>query len=203
MSRNAPIWSWWTISQSASRSSLALSETIHALKVVFARHGIPEVLGLDNRPQYDSAEFAKFTKDWEFKHVTSSPLYAQSNWEAEQLFKQRWTCWRRRATLPKLFLDIDPHPCKMERACLSYSPPSRFNVPFLTFQHPSNQAVPESRTGSKREVKERSSKNSIMMHGTESRSYIHCSSAIKCGSQAKTSQAQSGSSSWISRTLTQ
>ena len=60
-------------------SSLASSETIHALKSVFARNGIPEVLGLDNRPQYDSAVLAKFTKDWEFKHVTSSPLYAQSN----------------------------------------------------------------------------------------------------------------------------
>ena len=34
--------------------------------------------------KYDSAEFAKFAKDWEFKHVTSSPLYPQSNGEAER-----------------------------------------------------------------------------------------------------------------------
>ena len=65
-------------------ASLASSETICALKSVFARHGIPEVERLDNGPQYDSAEFAKFAKDWEFKHVTSRPLYAQSNGEAER-----------------------------------------------------------------------------------------------------------------------
>ena len=65
-------------------ASLASSETIRALKSVFARHGIPEVVRSDNGPQYDSAEFAKFAKDWEFKHVTSSPLYAQSNGEAER-----------------------------------------------------------------------------------------------------------------------
>ena len=65
-------------------ASLTSSESIHALKAIFARHGIPEVVRSDNGPQYDSAEFAKFAKDWEFKHVTSSPLYAQSNGEAER-----------------------------------------------------------------------------------------------------------------------
>ncbi len=65
-------------------ASLTSSETIRALKSVFARHGIPEVVRSNNGPQNDSAEFAKFAKDWEFKHVTSSPLYAQSNGEAER-----------------------------------------------------------------------------------------------------------------------
>lgn len=32
---------------------------------------LPEVARLDTCLQYDSAEFAKFAKDWEFKHVTS------------------------------------------------------------------------------------------------------------------------------------
>ena len=36
-----------------------------------------------NCPQYDSVEFAKFAKDWEFKLVSRRPLYAQSNGEAE------------------------------------------------------------------------------------------------------------------------
>ena len=44
-------------------ASLASSETIRALKSVFARHGIPEVVRSDNGPHYDSAEFAKFVKD--------------------------------------------------------------------------------------------------------------------------------------------
>ena len=65
-------------------SSLSSAETIRALKSIFARHGIPDVLRSDNGPQYDSAEFAKFAKDWEFKHTTSSPGYPQSNGEAER-----------------------------------------------------------------------------------------------------------------------
>ena len=44
-------------------ASLTSSEMIRALKSVFARHGIAEVVHLDNGPQYDSAEFAKFAKD--------------------------------------------------------------------------------------------------------------------------------------------
>ena len=39
---------------------------------------------LNNSPQYKSAEFSKLARDWEFKHVTSSPLYALSNGEAER-----------------------------------------------------------------------------------------------------------------------
>lgn len=64
-------------------SSLSSSERIHALKSMFARHGIPEVVCTYNCPQYDSVEFAKFAKDWEFKLVSRRPLYAQSNGEAE------------------------------------------------------------------------------------------------------------------------
>lgn len=46
---------------------------------------LPEVVRLDTGLQYDSAEFAKFAKDWEFNMLlASSPLYAQSNEEAER-----------------------------------------------------------------------------------------------------------------------
>lgn len=38
----------------------------------------------DNGPPYFCAEFSKFARDWEFKHVTSRPGYAQSNRQAEQ-----------------------------------------------------------------------------------------------------------------------
>ena len=108
----------------------------------------------------------------------------------KELFKQRRTCCRRRVTLRKLFLHIDLHPCKVERARLNYFSFVRFDAPFLA-------------TGSERKVKERSSKNSITTHGTESRSYTNCSPAIECGSKVKTSQAQLGSSSRMSRALTQ
>ena len=50
----------------------------------FARHGIPEMLISDNAPQYISEEFKRFSQSWDFKHITSSPLYSQSNGLAEK-----------------------------------------------------------------------------------------------------------------------
>ena len=38
----------------------------------------------DNGPQFNSAEFLKFPKDWGFQSITSSPKYAQSSGEAER-----------------------------------------------------------------------------------------------------------------------
>ena len=53
---------------------------ISHLKSIFARHGIPEVVVLDNGPQYSSAVFEEFSKEYEFDHVTSSPKYPQGQW---------------------------------------------------------------------------------------------------------------------------
>jgi hypothetical protein len=48
---------------------------ITASKVQFARHGIPDTLISDNGPQFASAEFAQFTREWQIQHRTSSPHY--------------------------------------------------------------------------------------------------------------------------------
>jgi transposase InsO family protein len=66
-----------------------LSETtstavILFLKEKFACHGIPEMVVSDNGPQYASAEFKAFAKQYNFSHVTSSPGYPQSNGFAER-----------------------------------------------------------------------------------------------------------------------
>ncbi|XP_063446850.1 uncharacterized protein K02A2.6-like [Mytilus trossulus] len=63
--------------------TLALT-VIRKLRAQFARHGIPDVCFTDNGPQFDCGEFRKFSRLWEFKHDTSSPLYAQSNGKVEQ-----------------------------------------------------------------------------------------------------------------------
>ena len=55
-----------------------------ALKTVFARHSIPETVRSDNGPQYSSMEFANFATEYGFRHVTSSPRYAQSNGQVER-----------------------------------------------------------------------------------------------------------------------
>ena len=48
------------------------ASVIHALKVQFARHGIPEVLVTDNGTQFSSSEFANFAETWRFEHKTST-----------------------------------------------------------------------------------------------------------------------------------
>ena len=56
-------------------------------KSIFARYGIPEVVVSDNGPQYSSAIFRDFSKDYEFDHVINSPKYHQANGEAERTVK--------------------------------------------------------------------------------------------------------------------
>ena len=55
------------------------SEVIRALKSIFARHGITEQVRSDDGPQFDSAEFPYFAKEWGFKHSASSPRFTQAN----------------------------------------------------------------------------------------------------------------------------
>jgi hypothetical protein len=63
------------------------AEVVTHLKSLFARHGIPETLISDNGPQYSSREFAEFAKEYEFRHVTTSPYHPQGNGEAERAVK--------------------------------------------------------------------------------------------------------------------
>ena len=59
---------------------------IKATKCHFARHGIADMV-TDNGPQYSSTLFTKFTHEWEFQHITSSPLHSQSNGKSESAVK--------------------------------------------------------------------------------------------------------------------
>lgn len=49
------------------------------IKSFFARHGIPETVRTDNGPQFSCQAFRDFSEEYGFTHVTSSPLYPQSN----------------------------------------------------------------------------------------------------------------------------
>ena len=59
-------------------------DVIVHLKSIFSRHGIPEIFFSDNGPQFSSRQFTDFSLAYGFKHVTSSPKFAQSNGEAER-----------------------------------------------------------------------------------------------------------------------
>lgn len=56
---------------------------IRKLKMHFARYGIPDVCHSDNGPQFQSAEYQRFSKEWKFKFTTSSPTYPRSNGKVE------------------------------------------------------------------------------------------------------------------------
>ena len=64
-------------------STTTSASIITALKTLFSRHGIPDVLVTDNEPQYASLEFSEFSKFYNFTHQTSSPYHPQGNGEAE------------------------------------------------------------------------------------------------------------------------
>jgi len=63
------------------------AEVIAHMKSIFARHGIPELCVSDNGPQYSSEEFSELMREYHCQHITSSPLYPQSNGEAERAVK--------------------------------------------------------------------------------------------------------------------
>ena len=65
-------------------TSTSWMSVISALKSVFSRHGIPEILRSDNGPQYSSAEFMSFASSYGFHHLMSSPKFPQSNGQAER-----------------------------------------------------------------------------------------------------------------------
>ena len=52
------------VEDAAMTKTTKASEVIRVLKSIFARHGIPEQLRSDNGPQYDSAEFSHFAKQY-------------------------------------------------------------------------------------------------------------------------------------------
>ena len=76
---------WIDISHAIHK--VTTSAVVNKLKDTFATHGIPSVVVSDNGPQFASEEFARFSKAWNFSHLTSSPRYPQSNGEAESAVK--------------------------------------------------------------------------------------------------------------------
>ncbi|XP_048236983.1 uncharacterized protein K02A2.6-like [Haliotis rufescens] len=57
------------------------------LKSHLARHGIPNQIISDNSPPFNSEAFRKFSDNYEFEHVTSSPRYPHSNGKVESAVK--------------------------------------------------------------------------------------------------------------------
>ena len=52
---------------------------IEQLKIIVSEHGIPEKIISDIGPQYAAEEFHQSVESYAITHITSSPLYPQSN----------------------------------------------------------------------------------------------------------------------------
>ena len=63
--------------------STASKALVQEMKAVFVEPGVPNVIVSDGGPQYTSAEFKDFTKQWKIEHRVSSPRNSQSNGMAE------------------------------------------------------------------------------------------------------------------------
>lgn len=61
--------------------------TIRKLKSHFARYGSPTQVISDNGPQFTSAAFREFAKEWDFEHLCSSPGNSRANGKAESAVK--------------------------------------------------------------------------------------------------------------------
>ena len=94
-------------------TSTTSEAVITAMKSIFSRHGIPEVVRSDNGSQYLSHVFQQFAKVCNFQHLTSSPWLPQSNGRSVQNEQSRLsnTCSRGHLTGTWLFRFTVPLPC--------------------------------------------------------------------------------------------
>ena len=68
-------------------SNITSKRIINVFKPLFADHGFCDILVTDNGPSYVSKEFTTFLEDCSIRHITSSPMYPQSNGFAESMVK--------------------------------------------------------------------------------------------------------------------
>ena len=68
-------------------ASTTSSATITALRDIFSRHGLPEILVSDNGSQFSSTEFERFCANNGIMQRTSAPYKPSTNGQAERVVK--------------------------------------------------------------------------------------------------------------------
>ena len=80
-------WLWWIITANYETDvvrTVTSQQTIKSLEAIFARHGLPEVLTSDNRPNFVSEEFKAYLKESGIKHRRVTAKWAQANGEVKR-----------------------------------------------------------------------------------------------------------------------
>ncbi|XP_033115844.1 uncharacterized protein LOC117116022 [Anneissia japonica] len=97
--------------------STTADRTVRSLEVMFARHGLPQVIVSDSGPQFISGEFRDFLEVNGIKHQKVTPKWAQANGEVERqnksILKISHTMkkdWKRELTRYLAVYRTTPHP---------------------------------------------------------------------------------------------
>lgn len=64
--------------------NVSVQETIDLLRIVFSRHGLPDVICSDNATCFSATQFSSFLRKHGIEHVTSPPYSPASNGQAER-----------------------------------------------------------------------------------------------------------------------
>lgn len=59
-------------------------QVVAKLKATFARYGIPDAVCSDHGPQFSCETFKRFSQEYDFVHITSSPHHPSGNGQAER-----------------------------------------------------------------------------------------------------------------------
>lgn len=110
-------------------------DVIAEMKTIFARHGIPDVVRSDNGPQFQRA-FKNFANEYQFKHITSSPYYPQSNGAVEAAVKVAKNLLKKNSDINLALLSYRSTPleCGFSPAELLFSRKVKSLVPMLESQ---------------------------------------------------------------------
>ena len=106
---------YWEIERLYDTKSITIFKK---MKKMFPRLGIPETLQSDNGPQCTAQVFEEFSKESNFKHVTSSPEYPKSNGFAKryiQIVKNLLTEAKQSGKDPYLAM-LDSRNCPVENS---------------------------------------------------------------------------------------
>ncbi|KAG1952324.1 gag-pol fusion protein [Pimephales promelas] len=67
------------------RRKCTIGTVINTLGLLFATHGLPDVIVSDNGASFTSAEFQEFAERNGIRHVTTAPYHPSSNGQAERM----------------------------------------------------------------------------------------------------------------------
>ena len=65
-------------------NNVSAGETVTALRLIFSRHGLPDIIVSDNATSFTASEFQEFLTQNAISHITSPPYMSSSNGQAER-----------------------------------------------------------------------------------------------------------------------